>query len=314
MAQLPDPSALAAARAFRSAPLGLALTSDHGVLAEVNEALCALLDRTPPELLGRALFDFTHPDDVPAARAACEVRRGQRGPTRHHECRLVRPDGQAVAVQVATSWADPPDVEEPRLVMVIEDIGDRKAAEARLLHRTLHDPLTELPNRVLFEDRLVHALHRGRRQGSTTCLLIIDLDGFKEINDRFGHPSGDAALTHFARRLTAVLRASDTAARLGGDEFAVICEDSRPADARALASRLREVLAEPLAIDGGVVELRFSMGLGSVDGGKDAEDALRQLIDDADRGMYRDKYGRRAARGDSGRLSGRLDGRGRSGV
>src|SRR5437762_2376704 len=83
--------------------------------------------------------------------------------------------------------------------------------EAHLVHRSLHDPLTGLPNRILFGDRLRHALLRGHREDTPTCVLIIDLDGFKAINDRYGHPIGDAVLVAFADRLRSVLRASDTA-------------------------------------------------------------------------------------------------------
>ena len=284
----------AAVHAFWRAPLGLALTSAHGVLVQVNEALCQLLGRPSAELHGHPLFAFTHPDDLPAARAACDIRRQHQGPTRHHECRLLRADGTAVAVQVATSWADPPDSEAPRLVMVIEDISDRKSREAHLRHQALHDPLTALPNRLLFEDRLAHALQRGRRRDTPTCVLMIDLDGFKDINDRYGHLAGDAALTHFAHRLLTVLRASDTAARLGGDEFAVVCEDSAPAEAQALAHRLRAALADPLRIDGSTVQLRCSIGVGHADRHRDEQDASRQMVLEADRAMYRDKHLRRA--------------------
>ena len=134
--------------------------------------------------------------------------------------------------------------------MIVEDITERKALEAQLVHRSLHDPLTGLPNRLLFQDRLWHALERGRRENTPTCVLIIDLDGFKAINDELGHPMGDLVLVTFADRLRSVLRASDTAARLGGDEFSIVCENTEPADAEVLADRLRAAVTEPLALGG----------------------------------------------------------------
>src|SRR2546426_773023 len=115
--------------------------------------------------------------------------------------------------------------------------------------RSVHDPLTGLPNRLLFQDRLWHALERGRRERTPTCVLIMDLDGFKAVNDELGHPIGDLVLIAFAERLRSVLRASDTAARLGGDEFSIVCGNTEPADAGGLAERLRAAGPQPPSLD-----------------------------------------------------------------
>ena len=131
------------------------------------------------------------------------------------------------------------------------------------MHRSLHDPLTGLPNRILFRDRLVHALERGHRENTPTCVLVVDLDGFKAINDALGHAVGDAVLVAFADRLRAVLRASDTAARLGGDEFSIVCENTDRSDAEVLADRLRRSMQEPLVLEGTTVPLGMSIGIGS---------------------------------------------------
>ncbi|SHN59559.1 PAS domain S-box-containing protein/diguanylate cyclase (GGDEF) domain-containing protein [Geodermatophilus obscurus] len=279
--------------AFLHAPMGMAVTTVDGVLAEVNLALCRLLGRTPEALPGTSLFDLTHPDDRDGARRSCAALRVHRSSLWRHECRFLRTDGEPVAVQVATSWVDADGGRTAHLVMIIEDIGDRKAVEAGLRHQAVHDPLTGLPNRVLFRDRLQHALDRGHREGTETCVLMIDLDGFKAINDRYGHPAGDRVLAAFAGRLTAALRASDTAARLGGDEFAVICERSAPYDAQALVRRLHTLLVEPFDLDGRPVPVRCSIGLGHVHGGTDASAGAATLIGDADRRMYADKRRRR---------------------
>jgi diguanylate cyclase (GGDEF)-like protein len=179
------------------------------------------------------------------------------------------------------------------LVKVIEDITDRKAREAALLHQALHDPLTGLPNRVLFDDRLRHALDRGRREHTPTCVLIIDLDDFKSVNDLHGHRVGDQVLTAFADRLRSVLRASDTAARLGGDEFAVACENTERADAEQLARRLRTRTSEPLVLDGTTVSVQFSVGIGFAAGGVDPVVAYEHVVRAADEAMYADKSRRR---------------------
>jgi diguanylate cyclase (GGDEF)-like protein len=177
--------------------------------------------------------------------------------------------------------------------MIVEDITDRKVLEAQLVHRSLHDPLTGLPNRILFGDRLRHALLRGHREHTPTCVLIIDLDGFKAINDRYGHPIGDAVLVAFSDRLRSVLRASDTAARLGGDEFAIVCENTDLADAEEIAGRVRTTVSEPLTLGEIDVELGMSIGIGSALGGADPEDAYDRIVRAADDAMYVDKSGRR---------------------
>jgi diguanylate cyclase (GGDEF)-like protein len=173
--------------------------------------------------------------------------------------------------------------------MIVEDITDRKVLEAQLVHRSLHDPLTGLPNRILFGDRLRHALLRGHREHTPTCVLIIDLDGFKAINDAYGHPIGDLALVAFAERLRSVLRASDTAARLGGDEFSIVCENTDRPDAEVLADRLRASVAEPMSLAGTIVELGMSIGIGWAPGGTPPEESIDGVIREADDAMYADK-------------------------
>jgi diguanylate cyclase (GGDEF)-like protein len=177
--------------------------------------------------------------------------------------------------------------------MIVEDITERKALEAALVHRSLHDPLTGLPNRLLFQDRLWHALERGRRENTPTCVLIADLDGFKAINDQLGHPMGDLVLVTFAERLRSVLRASDTAARLGGDEFSIVCENTEPADAHVLAERLRASVTEPLPLSDTTVTIGLSIGVGSVAGGLEPGDVYERVVREADDAMYVDKSRRR---------------------
>jgi len=178
-------------------------------------------------------------------------------------------------------------------VMIVEDITDRKALEAALVHRSLHDPLTGLPNRILFHDRLRHALERGHRERTPTCVLIIDLDGFKAVNDEHGHPMGDAVLVAFAGRLTSVLRASDTAARLGGDEFAIVCENTERPEAEVLADRVRTTVTDPLVIGDLTMAIGMSIGIGSAPGGGDPDEYYERVVREADDAMYADKAGRR---------------------
>jgi diguanylate cyclase (GGDEF)-like protein/PAS domain S-box-containing protein len=280
---------------FENAPVGMAVCSPSGALLDVNPVLGALVGRPPATLVGRSLFELTHPEDVAAAQEVWTALQRQRtGPSRH-ESRLVRPDGSTVPVQVSASWVEAtPDGAPEHLVLIVEDITDRKALEAQLVHRSLHDPLTGLPNRSLYRDRLRHALERGHRENTPTCVLIIDLDGFKAINDAYGHPIGDLVLVAFAERLRAVLRASDTAARLGGDEFSIVCENTDREDAEVLAERLRASVSEPMSLAGTIVELGMSIGIGSAPGGTDPVESSDQVIREADDAMYADKAQRRS--------------------
>ena len=282
------------ASAFHNAPTGMALTSTDGVLARINTALSSLLGRTPDEVQGTSLFELIHPDDVPVARESRRSLQAEPDRPTRYECRLLRADGSAVAVEIISSWVPAtPNGDPSHLVKVIEDITDRKTREAALIHQALHDPLTGLPNRVLFDDRLRHALDRGRREHTPTCMLMIDLDDFKSINDLHGHQVGDRVLTAFAERLRSVLRASDTAARLGGDEFAVACENTERADAELLAQRLRSRTSAPLAVDDTAVSVRLSVGIGFAPGGSQPGAAYEHIVRAADQAMYTDKAQRR---------------------
>ena len=155
---------------------------------------------------------------------------------------------------------------------------------ADAVHRALHDPLTELPNRSLFVDRLRQAEQRAVRSGTAVGVLFLDLDGFKTINDSLGHARGDELLIAVAARLSEALRAGDTAARLGGDEFSVLIDgltDER--EAVLVAQRMLDALRAPVDLGGHVVTVRASIGVATARGpGGD-------LLRDADLAMYQAK-------------------------
>ena len=275
---------------FANAPMGVALTTPDGIIVDANPALSALLRRPPGELQGTSMLDLVHPEALVGAREAHAALMASPDRPMRLETWLVRADGSEVPVQVTASWVGAtPEGEPPHLVVIVEDITDRKALEAQLVHRSLHDPLTGLPNRVLFQDRLWHALNRGKRERTPTCVLIVDLDNFKSINDELGHPTGDRVLVAFADRLRSVLRASDTAARLGGDEFSIVCENTDARDAQKLADRLRGAVTEPLQLSGAPVRLGISIGVGSAPGGAEPEETYERVIREADDAMYADK-------------------------
>ena len=164
---------------------------------------------------------------------------------------------------------------------------ERNREEQATRHQALHDPLTRLPNRTLAVDRLAHALARRRRDGINVVVFALDLDGFKNINDSFGHAAGDDVLRALAPRLTAAVRPSDTVARLGGDEFLVICTAADAArQATKVADRLATAINRPLALYSGEHYFTASIGITLA---ASPEDTPGSLLRDADAAMYRAK-------------------------
>ncbi|MEA3000795.1 MAG: hypothetical protein QOK17_2628 [Sphingomonadales bacterium] len=201
------------------------------------------------------------------------------------ECRLLRADGESRAVEVLLRplhWhgAD-------RRILAIRDISERKEAQARIAHLAFHDALTGLPNRAVFTDHLGREVTRARDAKEPVAVLCIDLDGFKAVNDIYGHPAGDALLVAAAQRLRGVTRGNELVARLGGDEFAVVqCGGSQPDHAGHLTERILAALAEPFKIGVETVRVTGSIGVALY-----PADAARpdDLIKNADMALYRAK-------------------------
>ncbi|MET9541729.1 aminotransferase class I/II-fold pyridoxal phosphate-dependent enzyme [Streptomyces sp. NPDC006553] len=169
------------------------------------------------------------------------------------------------------------------LVLTLRDVTEQRKLERELTHRAFHDSLTGLPNRVLLLERVERALLRGRRESTLTCMLFVDLDDFKVVNDTMGHSVGDELLVAVARRLTSVLRLTDTAARLGGDEFAVLIEGARePRDAETLAAEIVHTLSQPFHLTDGAVSVSTSVGIATVLDSAHAE----ELLGHADLALY----------------------------
>ena len=172
-------------------------------------------------------------------------------------------------------------------VISVVDVTERRKAEARVAHMAHHDALTDLPNRVLFRERLQEALGRAHRNDRLVAVLCLDLDHFKEVNDTLGHPVGDKLLQAVADRFKTTLRETDFVARLGGDEFAVIQTDiGNPVEASSLAARLIDYIGQPYQIDGHQVVIGTSIGIAVAPADGVEPD---HLLKNADMALYRSK-------------------------
>ncbi|HEV7774041.1 MAG TPA: EAL domain-containing protein [Conexibacter sp.] len=205
------------------------------------------------------------------------------------EHRVIRPDGEQRTIDSRGRVEVDADGRVVRMLGTGQDVTERRAAEQLLEHQALHDPLTDLPNRALFLDRLQHALTRARRPGSSLAVYFCDVDNFKDVNDSLGHDAGDELLVALPPRLREGLRAGDTVARFGGDEFVILCEDlDSEGEAIRIAERIAEAFGLPFELDGRPHHLSVSVGVVFVKGG---EASAIEVLRDADAAMYRAKSG-----------------------
>jgi diguanylate cyclase (GGDEF)-like protein/PAS domain S-box-containing protein len=269
--------------AFESGVSGMSITAPDGRFLKVNRALCEMLGYTAQELLARDFQSITHPDDLHAD--ADQHRAMLEGLTEVYETekRYVHRDGHEVWVQVGVTAVRGKDGGVQYFIAQTHDVTTRRRFEEELAHRALHDPLTSLPNRALFVDRLGHALVRLRRHGGEVAVLFVDLDRFKLVNDGMGHAVGDAVLVEAAGRLSATARAEDTVARFGGDEFTILCENAGEEEARLVAQRILAAFTQPFVHDDREFHLSASVGV-RVTG--DIAATPDSLLRDADLALY----------------------------
>jgi diguanylate cyclase (GGDEF)-like protein/PAS domain S-box-containing protein len=229
-----------------------------------------------------------HPEDIPAIQTAMRDHLSGRSDQYEAEFRMRVIDGGYRWMLTRGTAARRPDGRAIRVTGSQSDVTERKLAELQLVHDALHDSLTGLPNRVLFQDRLDHLLKRDLRRGPSyaAAVLFLDLDRFKIVNDSLGHLHGDQLLIEVARRLQGALRPADSVARLGGDEFTVLLEDLTDfGEAECVADRILGVFSAPFVIEGRDVYLSASIGIAMVPPAATAEEVIR----DADAAMYRAK-------------------------
>ncbi len=232
---------------------------------EVNEAAVTHYGYSRDDFLARTVADIRPADDWP--RLLQEVQSQQQG-VRQGSARHRLSDGRLIDVEVNAHGLT--FERRPAVLVAVQDVTQRTALEDELRHQAFHDSLTNLANRALFMDRADHAIRRLERGGSGVAVLMLDLDGFKTVNDSLGHSVGDSLLVGVAARLQTGLRSGDTAARLGGDEFAILVEDAAdPQEALLLAERALQSLASPFSLSGKEVFVHASAGIAWTTGDKD---------------------------------------------
>ncbi len=275
--------------AFEHAPIGLAITSlegsDAGCWKQTNPALATMLGYAPGELDGMRINDITHPDDRRETDGFLENLRHQRPIV--VEKRFVRRDGSDVWAYVSSTPV-PSSTGGPAAYSVTQllDISERRQFEEQLHYLADHDPLTGLFNRRRFEVELEAIIDLARARDEPAALLVLDLDGFKAVNDRFGHSVGDDLVTHIAGLLRRGVRKSDFIARLGGDEFAIILRDCELREATQIAEKIlasirtRGVVATPA----GTARVTTSVGIALF--APDSACSADELAVSADSAMY----------------------------
>ena len=251
----------------------------------VNPALCAMLGYRAEEMLGRPPLSFV--DEENARIFLAQTAQISTSKHRCYEITLRKKNGGPLPVIMHASTLWDSEGQASEAFAFVTDITERKQLEERISHLAQHDSLTGLPNRHLLLDRLGFIITSAQRQQTRPGVMFVDLDGFKEINDRFGHACGDLLMQQVASRLKSTTRASDTTGRLGGDEFIVILADvAETAAIRTIADKIITALAAPYRIDGQEIRIGASIGIARYpqDG-----TSSRILLQKADGAMYEAK-------------------------
>jgi diguanylate cyclase (GGDEF)-like protein/PAS domain S-box-containing protein len=257
----------------------IAIVDDDDRLRYASPSAQAVLGGDP---IGVLLSDIVHPADRARLADLLAAVRAGHGPEEGIDFRALDHRAEELMLEIHSRDLRA-DTSVAGLIITMRNVTERRRLERDLTYQAFHDSLTGLANRVLFTNRLEHALARGARDGSQVGVLFIDLDDFKIVNDTLGHAVGDLLLKAVASRISGALRADDTAARLGGDEFAALIENVQdPGAVEETATRILTALAEPILVDGGALHAVASIGITTTPEADNADELLRQ----ADLALY----------------------------
>ncbi|WP_176797885.1 sensor domain-containing diguanylate cyclase [Actinopolyspora mzabensis] len=284
-------------------PVGVASTDLAGRLSEANGKFCELVGLRRQELLGQPFTDLIYNGDQARVEALqTEFREGSID-TSTIEIRLRHRDGHTLWVLGRLGLVRGLEELPAYVVGQYEPIGDdTQLSEERLAELTrmaLHDPLTEVANRSLLGDRFQQELCTLSKAGGVLLVLLVDLDGFKEVNDQYGHDAGDEILRAAARELSNVVRSGDTVARIGGDEFVVLAYLTNQGEAIKLRARVEQRLNTATSIAGGRIRVTASVGMSTT---RDPSTSYSDLKNEADQDMYIRKHNLPSSTRTSGQL------------
>ncbi len=266
---------------------GLIVTDSTFQIVRVNHAACAITGFPPHELIGKPPTFLIEEEQSNAFFRNTRLRL-QRAGSWQGEIQHRHKNGEIV-----TLWLRLNTIRDDRgniayYTSIFSDISSQVKLREDLHHLAHHDALTDLPNRLLFHDRLKMAIRRSDRTEQGVALLFVDLDSFKEINDKYGHTVGDAILVEVARRLKNAVRDEDTVARFGGDEFTILVTDANhQSDASRIAIKIMDSLSAPIVVEDKELYVTVSIGIGLYPDDADTPD---ELITKADTAMYDIKY------------------------
>ncbi len=269
--------------ALKAAANGIVITDKSGTIQWVNPAFTQLTGYTEAEIVGQktsVLKSGEHDPDFYKQLWETVISGNVWQGTMVNR----RKDGTFYIEEQTITPVRNKDGEVSRFIAIKQDVSDRVRAQEKMEYLATHDPLTKLPNYTLFYDRLDHAIQKAKRIDTFIGVLFMDLDGFKIVNDTFGHASGDTLLREIAGRLQAAIRESDTVARVGGDEFTLILEElDKPEDAGKVANKLLKLLIDPYQIQEHEICVGASVGVSVYP--RDGVDAAT-LVNNADAAMY----------------------------
>ena len=253
----------------------------------VNDAECRNLGYSRRELIGMNRRQYTDEKNAGALFALFNEVYKTGIPVKSYDLELVRKDGKKAFHAISASLIKGADGKPVGFRGIARDVSERKSQEEQIKYLATHDGLTELPNRLMFNQLLSHAVQGAKRYRKQFAVMFIDLDGFKVVNDTLGHDAGDRLLREIAVRFKHTLRAVDVAARLGGDEFVVMMEDiAAPEQAAVLAQRILEATGKPFGLASGECRVTASIGICVYPENGDDE---QTLMKNADAAMYRAK-------------------------
>jgi diguanylate cyclase (GGDEF)-like protein/PAS domain S-box-containing protein len=269
-------------QAFDHATVGMIVLDPTGIVLRANPRFCRMLGYTRETVEGRNISEFTHEEDRTIGNAF-RARALDGGPvSAEFDKRLLTLRGETLYCRVAISLVRDDNDLPAFFVSHVNDVTESRRIEAELVRLANTDPLTGVANRRPFLSRLHEELARVRRYGTQASCLMLDFDHFKQVNDRWGHSSGDALLQHFSQLCAERLRITDLLGRLGGEEFAILMPETAQAGAVALAEQLREwVTSHPLQLGAQRIPFSISIGVTELTASDDSPDQVLARVDAA---------------------------------